>query len=293
LEAEPLVDLPEVDAEGEETAEFEAAPVEEFPLSDLEEEEPPVVVTMLDSRPSRPDRAAEPEPTPETESVPETAVRRPTASAPAPEVIERRVVETVQRRHFHFWQQFLGVMTGALIGSLLTLLLLYFFNGTLRFAGESRVQLQLDEETSAIRQSQSLMTDEIGELAGRVAELDNELATSEEAIGAVEEDVSGLEDETAALSEQLETIDLAAEKFDNFLSGLRDLLVAIQGLPPVPTATVTISGTATISATISGTVTPQGTAVTTTPTPTGLAPEGSLPTRTPRPTATPLIETQN
>jgi hypothetical protein len=210
-------------------------------------------------------------------------------------VIERRVVETVQRRHFHFWQQFLGVIAGALIGSVLTLLLLYFFNGTLRFAGESRVQLQLDEETSAIRQSQSLMTDEIGELAGRVAELDNELATSEEAIGAVEEDVSGLEDETAALSEQLETIDLAAEKFDNFLIGLRDLLVAIQGLPPVPTATVTISGTATISATISGTVTLEGTAATMTPTPTatGPTPEGGVPTRTPRPTATPLIETQN
>jgi hypothetical protein len=298
LEAEPLVDLPEAENEeaaeiaaAVETAELEVEPVEQFPLSDLEEEEPPVVVTMLDNRPGRP----EPEPAPETESVPETAARRPAASAPAPapEVIERRVVETVQRRHFHFWQQFLGVITGALIGSMLTLLLLSFFNGTLRFAGESRVQLQLDEETSAIRQSQSLMTDEIGELAGRVAELDNELATSEEAIGAVEEDVSGLEDETAALSEQLETIDLAAEKFDNFLIGLRDLLVAIQGLPPVPTATVTISGTATISATISGTVTPQGTAVTTTPTPTGLAPEGSLPTRTPRPTATPLIETQN
>jgi HAMP domain-containing protein len=250
---------------------------------------------MLDSRPGLSDTAAEPEPTSETESVRETAARRLAASAPAPEVIERRVVETVQRRHFHFWQQFLGVMTGALIGSLLTLLLLYFFNGTLRFAGESRVQLQLDEETSAIRQSQSLMTDEIGELAGRVAELDNELATSEEAIGAVEEDVSGLEDETAALSERLETIDLAAEKFDNFLIGLRDLLVAIQGLPPVPTATVTISGTATISATISGTVTPEGTAATMTPTPTatGPTPEGGVPTRTPRPTATPLIETQN
>jgi competence ComEA-like helix-hairpin-helix protein len=267
-------------AEAEEvggTAEDEAEIVVE-----TAEEDRPVMGMMLDERQSDSAAEPEPEPTPQPTPVPER---------PRPEIVERRVVETVQRRHFHFWQQLAGVMAGAVIGAGLTLMLLFLFNGTLRFAEEKQVsnlQVELDEQTSSIRQSQSSMVDEMGEVTGRLAELDNGLAVSEGAIEAVAEDVTGLEEETAALNEQLETINLSAEKFDNFLSGLRDLLITLQGLPPAPTSTTTISGTATITTTI----TPEGTAEppSFTPTPTAAATEGPGPTRTPRPTATPLIE---
>jgi hypothetical protein len=206
-------------------------------------------------------------------------------------VIERRVVETIQRRHFHWGQQLLGVMFGAVLGSFMTLLLLYFLNGTLRFAGESRaadLQLQLDEQTSAIQQSQRSMADEIGTLAGQVADLDSDLAASGEAISAVEMDMTTLAEETAAINEQLAAISLAAEKFDTFMNGLRDLLVSLQGLPPAITGTTTISETATITATLEpGTA---GFTPTPEPSPAAQTPEAGGPTRTPRPTATPLIE---
>lgn len=273
--AEVPVDLADIDADAESADLGEPVLTDEVEVNEPDEEEPPVILSM---------------PTPAAERLeagwePEAAV-----STPAPEIIERRVVESVQRRHFHVWQQFFGVAVGALLGSLLTLLLLYLLNGTLRFAGESRatsLQLQIDEETSAIRQSQGIMADEVGELTGRVAGLDNDLAASEAAIGVVEENVSALEEQTAVLGEQIETINLTAEKFDAFLTGLRDLLVTLQGVPPVLTTTTTITGTTTPTGTIAITVTPEATV---TLTPTAASPEAGSPTRTPRPTATPLIE---
>jgi competence ComEA-like helix-hairpin-helix protein len=275
--AEVPVDLP--DSPEAEVVEETADPEEGLLAGVVEGDEPdedeiPVTIAMPEAAAERLEAGWEPE----------------AADSTPPEIVERRVVETVQRRHFHVWQQFFGVAAGALLGSILTLLMLYLLNGTLRFAGESRatgLQLQLDEETSAIRQSQGNMADEMGELTGRVTELDNELAVSEEAIGVVEENVGALEEETAALGEQIETIHLTAEKFDAFLTGLRDLLVTLQGVPPVPTATTTITATSP-AGTITITVTPETTAVT--PTATAASPEAGSPTRTPRPTATPFIE---
>lgn len=280
-ETEPLDEPEEAVQLAEETNEPTEQVVEDaLETREAMQEEPPVVV-MLDEQP-------QPEPT----SPPEPAAAPEQTNQPqTPEIIERRVVERAPGKHWHWGQQILGVIVGAVLGAFFTLLLLFLLNGTLRFADDSRttdLQLQLDDETSAIRQSQSSMADEMGALTGRVAELENDLAASGEAIDAVGGDVADLQDETAALYERLEAIDLSAEKFDTFLTGLRDLLVTLQGPAPTPTSTTTISGTATITTTL----TPEGTAVspTSTPTPTSQTPDGGEPTRTPRPTATPIIE---
>ncbi len=286
------IDIVEGDDENEEAAEIsdetdgqemenetELAEELETAESAAETDAEPIIVTMLEPEPEQP----------EPEAGPERAVTQPPARP-----IERTVVETVPRRHSHLVQQFVGVIFGALFGSALTLLLLFLFNGTLRFADNEEVrdiQIQLDEETSGIRQAQSSMTEEMGNLTGRVAALDNEMAASNEGLEAVAGDVAGLESETAELSERLETIDLAAEKFDTFLIGMRDLLVSLQGLPDVPTATLTITATTTVSATLA----PDATPISATPTATAVSPDGgssggAAPTRTPRPTATPLIE---
>jgi competence ComEA-like helix-hairpin-helix protein len=282
----PLEEIAIVDDEEESVMEEEAADAPVVDLADVGEtaepepemDEPPVVVTMLEAEPERPTAAIPPE----------RAVALPSARP-----VERTIVETVQRRHSHLLQQFFGVIAGALFGSLLTLALLYLFNGTLRFAANDRandLRTQLEEETSAMRQAQSSMTDEMGALAGRLAELDNDFVASGEVVEGLASDVTALESQTAELGERLETINLAAEKFDTFLTGMRDLLVALQGLPAVPTPTLTLTATTTVSATVS----PEAAPVEATPTPTAVSPqsaptEAAAPTRTPRPTATPLV----
>jgi hypothetical protein len=290
-EERPLEEIAIVDDEEESVMEEEAADAPEVDLTDVGEtaepetaeaepemDEPPVVVTMLEAEPERPTAAIPPE----------RAVALPSARP-----VERTIVETVQRRHSHLLQQFFGVIAGALFGSLLTLALLYLFNGTLRFAANDRandLRTQLEEETSAMRQAQSSMTDEIGALSGRLAELDNDFVASGEVVDVLASDVTALESQTAELGERLETINLAAEKFDTFLTGMRDLLVALQGLPAVPTPTLTLTATTTVSATVS----PEAAPVEATPSPTAVSPqsappEAAAPTRTPRPTATPLV----
>ncbi len=280
-ETELLDEPEETDQVEEETIEPEVGSNEDLSETNEAEQADPPVVVMLDEQ-------SQPESTPTPEPV---AAQGLPDQQQTPEITERRIVERAPGKHWHWGQQILGVIVGAVLGAFFTFLLLFLLNGTLRFAGESRttdLQLRLDDETSAIRQSQSSLADEMGDLTGRVAELENDLAASGEAIEAVGDDVTELEAETAALNERLEAIDLSAEKFDTFLTGLRDLLVTLQGPAPSPTSTTTISGTATITTTL----TPEGTAVspTSTPTPTSQTPEAGGPTRTPRPTATPIIE---
>ena len=248
---------------------------------EAESADEPVVVRVLPPEGREPERVSMPVPV-VSEPVGGTAAER------SERVVERTVVTSTPRRHVHFWQQFFGVVAGAFFGSVLTLALLYLLNGTLRYAGDSRttsLQLQVDEEMSGIRQSQSSLADELGGLSGQVVELGNEQAEVEDRVAAVDANVENLEAETAALHEQVEAINLTAEKFDAFLTGLRDLLVTLQGLPAVPSATVTITATSTI--TISPT--PAESAGTPTLAAATGTPDGALPTRTPRPTATPLL----
>jgi hypothetical protein len=100
----------------------------------------------------------------------------------------------------------------------------------------------------------------------------------------VEANVAALEEITQELDERLANVAAAAETFDTFLNGLRDLLVDLQGMP-VPTRTpyATAEAVGTISPTPEATSTGEAT-VTATP----AASSTARATRTPRPSATPI-----
>lgn len=177
----------------------------------------------------------------------------------------------------------------ALVGAGLTLFLLYLLNGTLNFATPRQVtRLQrevaaqdearrgLDEEVATVttqmsraRAAEATIAAGLEETTGTLADLEREV------VG----DVTDLEAETDILATRVSGLSDAAQNFDLFLDGMRDLLIELRGLPPSPTATPILSATATVTATTAageGTSSP-------TPTPTPLA------TRTPRPTATPFV----
>ena len=187
---------------------------------------------------------------------------------------------------------------GALLGAGLTLLLLYALNGTLDFASPAQVarvqnqvvtqgeaQSGLSEEVMALSTEQSRAVAAGATTAARQEEAAGELASLEQELAGLEQEVSddveALEADTAVLATRVSGLSDAAENFDLFLDGMRDLLIELRGLPPTPTATPTITTTATITATAAAEeITPTPT-VTSTPTP--------VVTRTPRPTATPFV----
>lgn len=86
-----------------------------------------------------------------------------------------------------------------------------------------------------IRQSLSGLSDDLVSLAGTVTVVD-------EQVGAINERLMIVEGDMAVMEEQLDTVRQAAERFDAFLDGLRELLLEAEGLPaegqpPVPTPT--------------------------------------------------------
>lgn len=169
-----------------------------------------------------------------------------------------------------------GHLLSALAGALLTLLALWLINGTLQFAEAERtadLQRQMDEERDR-RTAQGRDVQALSEgMATAEAQRQAVAGDVERLEGALESSVETLEAETAALSEEVESVVVAAETFNEFLDGMRDLLVRLQGPPSTATPTATPSVTAT------PTETPQ-----TTPTDPSISA-----TRTPRPTATPLM----
>ncbi len=194
----------------------------------------------------------------------------------------------------------LGTVAGAILGTALTIALLASLNGgTLRFAdADAEVEGQLEgqiEEANLTIEAMSVeldMTNEnlsgvatrtgatAVELNTAVSDIEQSLDDTQNDVATAAADIEGLEETAVELDERIDTISSAAETFNQFLDGMRDLLLELQGEPPIPsTSTMTPESTAT------GT-----TAEPTKPsTPTSTTPESTrIPTRTPRPTATPL-----
>ncbi len=199
-----------------------------------------------------------------------------------------------------------SVVAGAVLGAALVFLPLLLFNGTLRFAGNSRtdeIQEQIDQNLDAINQDQAGMSgdmegiiDELNALTEQAATLtvmqetlegdltavqadfealQTDMNTAQKDVTALEADTAALEESTMNLDERLSVAAKSAENFDTYLNSLRDLLIDLQGLPRSPTATATVKVTRTATAAATDTATPIAT---------------TAPTRTPRSTATPLVQ---
>lgn len=186
----------------------------------------------------------------------------------------------------------LAASVGAACGMVLTLAFLMLLNGTLRLndtADINELETQVGYSVATMQAEQSGLNENIDALDERITILvtvDRETATSladtqadlvviEDGLAGVTGEVGALQEKAVELDERLVAVAISAENFDDFLSGLRDLLAAMPG----PAA--------------GSVLTPTETVTTTVPAPTVTAPKtGGSPTpmatRTPRPTATPF-----
>lgn len=172
------------------------------------------------------------------------------------------------------------VLFAAILGSTLTLSILYGFNNSLHYApynSTERQQLQLQSTLQTVQQTQTAVQ-------GAIDVLDQWAATAEASQGQTAVDLSQLQTDlktansTAVqlqtdltdLGSQIEDVGQAAADFDHFLTGLRQLLLPTS--EPSPTAVPS-------EATVEPSSTPTAVA---SPTSTASSPA----TRTPHPTAT-------
>lgn len=181
-------------------------------------------------------------------------------------------------------RQLLLTLVGALGGALLALLVLQSINRTLDLATHPRL-LQLGDQVSALEGQDQVLSSEIGELrnrlnqvealSGRLQNAEADLRTLDQSIATLEAQVANLEGDMSQTQEAVEQVRAAADRFDNFLTGLRELLLDTQGTPvptalpaatatPSPALSATPETTDTVEATLTATRTPR---VTRTPTP--------------------------
>jgi competence ComEA-like helix-hairpin-helix protein len=242
------------------------------------------------------------EETAEPEPAPQPAPPPPVTPAYDPQAAQRR-----GRRAALF-----GVIGGTVGGVLLTLLILFLLNGSLNYAAQHR---DLQQQIIQAQATQSALDRELNALAsevdGDIGSLNERLDTADSRLeqtntnltnlggelSAAQTDINTLYDTSEELDERLTGVAAAADTFNTFLSGLRDLLFDLQGPPAVvtPTATITPTVPVTPTPTMATTPTPDadnevdenddtGDEEEAEPTPTA----DTEPTRTPRPTFTPI-----
>jgi competence ComEA-like helix-hairpin-helix protein len=128
----------------------------------------------------------------------------------------------------------------------------------------------LNQGLNDVRQTLGNLSDDLVSLAETVTALN-------EQVGAIDERLRTVESDLAVVEEELEVVRAAAQRFDAFLTGLRDLLNEAEGLPsgsqpagPTPTAWETLTPIPSPTPEADVTVIPLATPVpTTTPTPSG------------------------
>jgi competence ComEA-like helix-hairpin-helix protein len=196
-----------------------------------------------------------------------------------------------QPRGCSFQAAIFGTIFGALMGVFLTLIILFFLNGgTLQFAseresGRSEEQIQTQMETLKAEQGDKMeqveqldtLVNQMIEDVSVIATQQSELMTSIEETGDV---VSGFETKVATMEERIAGIFIAADDFNTFIDGLRQLMLQIEETKEVTTTTPAAGSTGTPGQG-SPTAEPEATQL---PTPT---PRPA--TRTPRPTFTPIV----
>jgi competence ComEA-like helix-hairpin-helix protein len=217
------------------------------------EPEPPVK--------EEPAKAEEPpprEPPPPREVPPEV---RPPAVAPSP-------APSAWRGGFTWLAA--ASLIGAVMGAILALLVIGGINGTLDLNQRAAV-VELRAEADRLgREAGALQTDLDGlrerldaleGLTGRLDDVERDVKDLDSGLAEAQTDIVALNVRAEALSEDIATVRAAADRFNAFLDGLRDLLFEFQGAPPTPTPVLSEDEgpTATPTATPRPTRTPRAT----------------------------------
>lgn len=194
----------------------------------------------------------------------------------------------------YWWRSCLLTLVGIAGGAILALLILQRINGSLDMANHPRM-IQLADDLAALERQDETLKNEVRELrnrlnqmealSGRLQNAEADIQTLHQALATVEKQLSTLEEDTSEIRQSIDQIQTATNRFDNFLGGLRDLLLGIDSSPtpagptvaaptPGPSGTPEGSPTATHTPTSPPTLTPlprPSPTHTPTPTPTALS----------------------
>jgi competence ComEA-like helix-hairpin-helix protein len=209
--------------------------------------------------PSPPERAlvtltppVEPEPEPEAEprTQPPPTPKPSPARTPSP---TRTLPPSPSARH-GFAGLAAAALMGAVFGALLALLVIGGINGTLDFGQAEAVvntQVELDRlgvQANTLRSDLDGLRQRLDRLEGLTARMDG----VEQAVDGLDTTLADTQADLDALNTRADQLDAdvaqvraAADRFDTFLDGLRDLLFEFQGAPPTPTSQPTLPPTAT------------------------------------------------
>jgi competence ComEA-like helix-hairpin-helix protein len=208
-----------------------------------EEEEPPPPIEPEPPVKEEPAKAEEPpprEPPPPREVPPEA---RPQAVTPPP-------APSAWRGGFTWLAA--ASLIGAVMGAILALLVISGINGTLDLNQRTAV-VELRAEADRLgRQAGALQTeldglrerlDALEGLTGRLDEVERDTENLDNSLAEAQADIAALDTRADALGKDIATVRAAADRFNAFLDGLRDLLFEFQGAPPTPTPTATPTAT--------------------------------------------------
>ena len=143
-------------------------------------------------------------------------------------------------------------LIGAVMGAILALLVIRGINGTLDLNQRAAV-VELSAEADRLnREAGALQADLDGlrgrldaleGLTGRLDDVERDVKDLDSSLAEAQTDIVGLNVRAEALGQDIATVRAAADRFNTFLDGLRDLLFEFQGPPPTPTPTVTPTAT--------------------------------------------------
>ena len=164
-------------------------------------------------------------------------------------------VEEPKDSPIDFRRPWLLMIVGALLGTFLSLSLLYVINeGTLTIANNPTI-VELNRQLAAMRQREVALNNEIDDLKEQLnaySGLDTRLRSAESQVKVMQQEqdtlteqittvqeqalvlegqVTTLEEENAAIQESITEIQADTGRFKDFLVNLRALLLAIEGLP--------------------------------------------------------------
>lgn len=143
-------------------------------------------------------------------------------------------------------------LIGAVMGAILALLVIGGINGTLDLNQEAAVMELRAEADRLGREAEALQTDLDGlrgrldaleGLTGRLDDAERDIEDLDSGLAEAQTDIEALDARADALDKDIATVRVAADRFNAFLDGLRDLLFEFQGPPPTLTPTPTPTAT--------------------------------------------------